>query len=95
MSDIKKYLRTRQIKKRAHFIAMEMGESIANGWKYDDKKMCIVAQQYETIVYYTGKKGKREKVFFFCSAPKAEYYHEGEWEHYFDTCYKTAKTRPK
>ena len=95
MAGIKKYLRTQQVKKKAYLIAVEMGERIAGGWQYDDKKLCIVIQQYETTIYYTGSKGKKEKVYFFCSAPKAEYYHEGDWEHYFETCYKTAKTRPK
>lgn len=95
MAGIKKYLRTQQVKKQAYLIAVEMGERISGGWQYDDKKLCIVVGQYETTIYYTGEKGKKEKVYFYCSAPKAEYFHEGDWEHYFGTCYKTAKTRPK
>ena len=96
MAGIKKHFRTQQIKKQAYSIAVAKGERIAGGgWKYDDSKLSIVVERYETTVYYANKKGKKDKVFFYCSAPKSEYYHEGEWEQYFDNCYKTTKTRPK
>ena len=96
MSKIGKLFRMKAIDKMAKYVATQMGDCDSNCWVYDDKKMRVEAQHEATVIYYTGEKRKREKVFNFCTSRSEEtVFCEGQWEYYLRTCYSTAKTRPK
>ncbi|MCQ2571271.1 MAG: hypothetical protein MJ154_03435 [Candidatus Saccharibacteria bacterium] len=95
MFSVKKYLKIKQARKRAEFVAIVLGRTAENCERhYSDNKMRIFVTQYTVKVYYLDRFGGL-KIRFQCDSDSSNnYYTYGEWEKHLAMLYKKAKKRP-